>query len=204
MHTFIHPTKCGGTACERYFRDHYKQYIVGSGHHEKCNDRNNPIIIVREVRSRFFSMFKYWKNGAVDTQYKRDQKFIEKNKDVTILDFIRILKTNPKELYTGFTWNQHFSPVTDWIGNTNKKNIIIIKYESNLNEKIQTLITKLKIPNKNIVLPKVNTTKSIPSDQVFIDKYEKEVTEFIEVYFKKDLELWELINNSPEQFKMVI
>ena len=72
MYTFIHPTKSGGTACENFFYEYYREYIVGLGHDYNCNNNNNPIIIVRDIKSRFFSMFTYWKCGALDTKYKRN------------------------------------------------------------------------------------------------------------------------------------
>ena len=34
-YTFIHPTKTGGTAMERYFSKHYKRLIKGGGHSKK-------------------------------------------------------------------------------------------------------------------------------------------------------------------------
>ena len=106
----------------------------------KCSNNNNSIIIVRDAKSRFLSIYKYWKNGAIDTHYKPSSYYKEKNKDITILDFINIWKTNKEYLLTDFTWDQHFHNITEWIGNTEYKNIIIIKYEKDLNNKIQKKI----------------------------------------------------------------
>ena len=198
---FIHPTKSGGTAVERYFETHYSQYIEGKGHKPKCNNNRTSIVIVRDVKSRFLSMYKYWKNGSKDSQYKRNNDFKEKHKDVSIQDFINILKTDKTKLFQGFTWNDHFENTTYWIGNTNYENIIIVKYENDLNAKINQLIDKLGIPNKHIELPKVNVSDdnsfTEPTDDPTIDN-------FISEYFKKDIEFINDINHSPHLFKFVI
>lgn len=203
VYTFIHPTKSGGTAFEKYFREHYRDHIQGMGHDNKCTNTNNPIIIVRDVKDRFLSMYKYWKGGS--ERCKRDKPWMDKYKKTTILDFIEMIKNKDKQLHTNFTSNDHLKNTSDWIVNTDYKNIIIIKYEKDMNNKIQTLINKLDIPNKNIPLPIVN--KSI----INID-YEKKLTsseveyvdKFIKEYFKKDIDLINAIQQNPELFKMVI
>ena len=202
MYIFIHPTKSGGTSCERFFSIHYSNYIKGCGHENKCNNNNNSIIIVRDVKSRFISMFNYWKNGAIDTKYKRSKHFVKQNKDITILDFINILKTKERQLYVGFTWSAHFAQTTRWINNTNYENIIIVKYVDDLNTKIQSLLDHLNIPNKNIKLVKNNISKIIDYDSILFDH--PIVDKFINEYFKDDIELYDTIINRPELFKLVI
>jgi hypothetical protein len=196
-YTFIHPTKSGGTAVEQYFMEHYNDYITGTGHSNICSNTNNPIIIVRDVKSRFFSMFHYWKNG--NNYYIRDHNFKKKYESYTILDFIKLLKENKEELYIHFTWNQHFNNTTDWIKNTKFKNIIIIRYTDDLNLKIQQLINYLDIPNKNIPLSKINV--SIKKEE---NLYDTQVDNFIEEYFKNDIQLLAIIDEFPEYFKIVI
>jgi hypothetical protein len=61
--TFIHPTKCGGTAIENYINQHYKDYFINNGHTNVCTKDNKPIIVIREPYDRFISIFNYWKNG---------------------------------------------------------------------------------------------------------------------------------------------
>ena len=203
-YTFIHPTKSGGTAIELYMNKYYSDYITGRGHGNVCTNYNNPIIVVRDVKSRFISMYKYWKNGAIDTRFKRDINWRKKYKNFTILDFINMLKFNKKKLYSGFTWNQHFNSTSSWINNTDYKNIIIIKYDDNLNKKIHQLIDKLNIPNKNIPLGIVNKSFVDNYDVQLIHKYENQINQFIKVYFKDDIDLIYKINNHPELFKIVM
>ena len=200
-YTFIHPTKNGGTACEIYFDKHYAQYITGMGHTNLCGNSNNPIIIIRNIEDRFISMYKYWKYGAIDTHFTRTKDFIEKYNNYTIKDFIQLIKDkNTKDLHTIFTWSQHFDYQTKWINNTDYKNIIIIKYEKDLHEKIDKLISFLNIPNKNIPLQKIN----ISNDYNEIIVLDNEDRLFIEEYFKEDYELLNNINNNPLLFKIVI
>jgi hypothetical protein len=200
-YTFIHPTKTGGTACENYFKQYYHEYITGSGHVNVCTNLNKPIIVIREPVNRFISMYKYWLNGAIDTRYKRPTEFIEKYKNYDIKHFISLIKNNKKEdLYNKFTWDQHFHPITNWILDTEYSNIIIVKYDKTLNEKINKLITMLDIPNKHIDLPIVNISKNI-DEPIHLDDSDME---FIREHFKLDYELLEQINNQPELFKIVI
>jgi hypothetical protein len=199
-YTFIYPTKTGGTACQSYFKNFYSNYIKGEGHNNKCKNTNNPIIIVRDVYDRFLSMYKYWKNGAIDTEYKRGNVFLHKYKNVTIKDYISFIKEKKKDLNHVFTWEDHYKPLSFWINNTEYKNIIIVKYHHELNDKIQMLIDKLNIPNKHIPLPKVNISKD-NNELICLDEDDKN---FIASYFNEDIQLIETINNHPELFKMVI
>lgn len=199
---FIHPTKSGGTAVERYFKQYYSNNICGQGHGDTCKNNNNPIIIVRDVKTRFYSMYKYWKNGAIDTQFKRNNEWCSEKSNISVLDFINMLKSKDKQLYQGFTWDQHFAPTVRWIDPSCKyKNIIIIRYEENLNDKIQKLINRLGIKNKNIPVPVVNVSKNTNCKY---DIENKIVNEFIQEYFKDDIELIHKINTKPELFKLVI
>lgn len=200
-YTFIHPTKCGGTSVSKYFNIYYRNYILGNGHDRRCSNKNNPIIIVRDVKSRFYSMYKYWKNGS--REYTRSNYFKEKNKDVTIKDFIHLVKNkNSKKLNLEYFWDVHLRPTTAWINNTKYENIIIIKYEKNLDGKIKTLIQKLNFPLKKVHVSCCN--KSYESNCDEEDLNDEEVEKFLEEYFDKDIKLINEINNHPEKFKMVI
>ena len=204
-YTFIHPTKCGGTSCDIFFKKYYSEYIIGGDHSILCSNNNNPIIIVRDVKTRFLSMFKYWKSGSLDTHFKRDDKFINENKEITILDFIVMLKNKDyNRLHIGFTWSSHFTSTSHWINNTNYKNIIILKYNDNLNDNIQKLINTLNIPNKNVILPITNVSKIIDEDIRIYKENKEYIDNFINEYFADDIELINIINNNPEKFKFVI
>lgn len=198
-YTFVHPTKSGGTSVDNYFADHYKDYINNVGHGGSCKNDNNSIIIVRDVNSRFLSMYKYWRNGS--EKWKLPEQLKNKRKDVSMLDFINLIKkNNTKELYHSAIWKQHFDNTTTWI-DTDYKNIIIIRYEENLNDKVQTLIHKLGIPNKNIPLPKKNISLHVDNEE---ELNSKEVQEFLSEYFKDDIDFIHKIETNPELFKLVI
>lgn len=202
-YTFIHPTKSGGTAVENYFKEHYSEYIQGYGHNTKCSDNNNPIIIIRDVKSRFLSIYKYWKSGS--ELFKRDIDWKTKCENISILDFIELLKNKDEVLYREFTWDKHFYNTHWWIGDAKTKNIIIIKYEKNLNDKIQILLNKLNIPNKNIPLSIINKSETSNKDEDEYSKLEcEEVKTFIKHYYREDIELINKIETNPELFNMVI
>jgi len=200
-YTFVHSTKCGGTACEQFFQEHYSDYIIGQSHALLCKNDNNPIFIVRDPIDRFISMYKYWKNGTEDTNFKRKPEFIEKYNKFTIKDYIHLMKHSIRELTCDFTWYQHYKPQTSWISQyANYKNIIIIKYEPNLNNKIQKLLELLQIPSKNINLPIIHVS-SLENCNCELDD---EDIAFIKQNYKTDYELLDKINNNPQLFKLVI
>jgi len=198
-YTFIHPTKCGGTAVEQYFQNNYSNIITGSGHKNVCTAINNPIIIIRDPIDRFISMYNYWKNGSTNGLYIRDNNFIKKYGNYTIKDYIKLLKTNAvRDLNHKFTWRQHYAAQTSWIKKDYYKNAIVIKYDENLDTKIHELLNYLNITDKNIILNKVNVTKK---DEVILDNDD---INFIKNRYNSDFELINNINNKPELFKKVI
>jgi mannose/fructose/N-acetylgalactosamine-specific phosphotransferase system component IIB len=202
MYTFVHITKTGGTSIENHFRKHYSTHIKGGGHVQKCTNQNNPIIIFRDPIDRFLSIYKYWKNGSSNSQYKREQSFISKHDKTTIKQFISYLKqSNVKMLHHNFTWNQHFHPQTSWINGIDTKNMIVMIYCEDLNCKVETLLEKLDIKKVNVVLPKNNISLTKSTDNYSLDE---EDINFVKTYFKSDFDMQDLITNHPENFKLVI
>ena len=204
-YNFIHPTKTGGTAVEKFFNDNYFDHINGGqGHAIKCGNNNKPIIIIRDPFSRFISMFMYWKYGATKGLFVRNEEFINKHKNISIIEFMNFIKNNNGELKTLFTWDIHFGKLIDWINNTDYKNIIVIKYEKDLNNSLQKLINKLNIPNKNIVLQKDNESKKNNNDLNIINANKQLINNFLNIQYKEDVELYNKVINKPHLFKMVI
>jgi len=200
-YTFIHPTKTGGTACETFFKEHYSEFIKGTGHDNKCMNNNNPIIIIRHPIDRFISMYKYWKYGSLDIEkYKRNGGFLQNYYNYTIKDFIRLIKNKQHDdLHQSFTWKQHFEPITNWINNVDYANIIIILYTKNLNEKINKLLDTLKIKTKPVELPIINISNN--KENIQLD--DNDIL-FIKSYFADDFKLYDNVKNRPELFKLVI
>ena len=112
------------------------------------------------------------------------------------------MKTNKKKLYKDFTWDQHFKNTVNWIEpDTDYKNIIVIKYDPDLNNKIQKLINELGIENKNIPVPITNISVNTHNEHELDDDY---VNNFLLEYFKEDYNLIHLIESNPQLFKLVI
>lgn len=202
---FIHVTKSGGTALEEYFSAHYSAYITGRGHENICTNNNNPIIVIRDVKDRFFSMYKYWKNGSEKAGFKRTEQWNEQHKNVSIIDFINFLKTKNEILFNDFTWDQHFHPTTMWISpDMDYKKMIVIRYDNNLNDKAQKLIDFLCIPKPEnwVPVPFENVSKIDNCD--YSSCMNEYVDAFISENFKCDTELIEKIEKHPELFKAVI
>jgi len=196
---FIHPTKTGGTAIEKFFENNYSLYIHGKHHTEICKNYDNPIIIIRCPIDRFISMFNYWKNGSVDSKYKRPLSFIDEYKNYSIKDFITLIKQKQNEkLYVDFTTDLHFSSMNYWISENDYNKTIVIKYHNDLNTKIPDLLQKLNIPDKKISLEKFNVSiKEI----IELDEEDKI---FLKKRFAYDFKLWDTIHNNPNLFKAII
>jgi hypothetical protein len=195
--TFVHPTKCGGTSISKILKNNYSNFFtVANEHKTLCYDKNNPIILVRDPVDRFKSMYKYWKYGS--EKYIKNLKSINYTKNVTVKDYINLIKIKSPILNTLYTWDKHYSPITDWIKVSNYKNLIIIKYCKDLNIPFQKMINTLNIPTLNIQIPHINISKT--NENIIFDD---EDLQFIKEYFKKDYELIELINTNPKLFRSV-
>ena len=196
---FIHPTKTGGTAIEKYFENNYSEYIIGKFHTEICKNYNNPIIIVRCPIERFISMFNYWKNGSMDSKYKRLSSFIDEYKYYSIKEFIKLIKEKQtNKLYIDFTNDLHFSSMKYWISENDYSKTVIIKYHNDLNTKIPDLLHKLNIPDKKIILEKFNVSIK---EKVELDEEDKS---FLKKQYNYDFKLWDTIHNNRKLFKAVI
>jgi hypothetical protein len=197
--TFIHPTKCGGTTVENFMHENYRKYFqLNKAHGQSCLNHNNPVMIVRDPIDRFKSMFKFWKYGSRIN--RRSESFLNKYKNVTVKQFIQFIKNDKKEhLFGGVTWDVHIKPITHWIKNTKLYNIIILKYQKNLDNSVQKLLEIMKIPSKNVHVPYFNVSSC--KENVILDD---EDIQFIKEYYRSDYDLWEKINEHPYLFRVVI
>jgi hypothetical protein len=195
-YTFVHPTKCGGCAVEDFLNENYSCYFSTEGHYNKCKYDNDSIIIVRDPVDRFKSMYKYWKYGS--ERHQINEEHIENFKDVNIKTFISMIKERSNNLITEFTQDIHYKPITHWI-NTTYNNIIILKYNKDLNNTVQKMISKMNIPNKvNKLVKHTNISKS--TEEIVLDNDD---LLFIKKYFISDYHLIYLINKHPKMFRGV-
>lgn len=203
MHTFVHPTKTGGTAVEQYFKKHHFRKIRGVGHIHTCANSQNPITIVRDPMDRFVSIFKYWRNGAVDGRYTRDPDWISVN---TISEFIGRLKANDNAfakrfLHRDFTTSLHFAEQRHWLKPADHAKTTVIVYDKDkLDEKVARLLEHLGLPPTGLPLPRVNVTKS--SAEVCCEMTAEDVA-WVREKFKGDFQLWHLATRHPHRFKKV-
>ena len=202
--SFVHVTRAGGTALKRHFNKHLKEHVAveKANHQTRCTNDNNPIIVVRDVKSRLLSMYRYWLRGS--DRYKRSPEWVDANKGVTVKEFVRMIQSDDKRLNNDFTWTQHFEPTTAWIpAGTAYQHIIVIRYDENMDGKLSALLSHLGI--NDVKLPSiraVNVTRAGGEGLTELD--DPEIVSFMNLYFQNDLALLKLIDRSPELFRLVV
>ena len=200
-YVFIHPTKTAGTSVEKYFKKYYQEYINGIGHNNICKDYDNPIIIIRNPFDRFISSYKYWKNGGTRfRQTPSEQKFI-KNIDTSINNYIKmIFEKSPNLNYSHYLWEDHYKKQSYWLKPRDYSKTIVILYDkTNMKKKINTLLKKLNIPNKNKTLEKIN--KTLGDKKIKLTEKQKAKDKKIN---KDDFDLWYKLLHQKNLFKKII
>ena len=217
LFTFIHPTKTGGTSLEELLYQYYSKYFTKhmgphgrnsvGGHRTVCKTANNPIIIIREPLDRFLSIYKYWKYGSklFNRTHDKQNKFDK----YTLNDFVELMKNEKKnkKLLQSTQWlrARHFSPIYDeWITMNDYNKTFVIRYSKDsvlFDDRFHSLLKYLKIKDKNITLPYTN--KSYFKKNVSEFELSESNLDWIKLRYAKDIYLWNLCNDKPQQFRYV-
>jgi len=174
-------------------------------HGTVCSDVKNPIVIIRDTESRFYSMYKYWKSGSLI--WSRSAEQLARSKNQSVMNFINLLKKRDIKKLIELSdektiWLNHFLPSSHWIKERDYSKTIIIKYKKNLNNQFQKLFRYLEV-DIGTTYPVLN--KSLLNDEKEDwDKHKFEIDEFIFEYFKDDIGLIDAIMTEPSRFKLVI
>jgi hypothetical protein len=200
QHTFIHPTKCGGTALEQCFARVCAGRIIGCGHQNIASVKNHPVIVIREPFDRFFSIFRYWKSGAESGPYQRSPELLSSYAATTPKQFIRMLAEDRQEdLYADPRWTrEHFIAQSHWLPAEAMPHAIAIPYVPDLSPLVRALFAYLRI-DASADLPKVNVTRRDATAE-----FDDEDRRWIRHAFASDFDLWDRVHRRPESFRRVI
>ena len=181
---FVHVCKSGGTVFGAYLSRHFPSRFVCGDHDVKCRKDRVNIIIVRDVEDRFISSFKYWCQGS--------ELYGEKNRNQTqtLEDYVEMVRCEDDRLLTHYTSKNHYAPTSGWIGKeASYKNLIIVRYEKNMANKMRTLLYKLfgisacyQLPplnHQNVSKKKITTYKSHLPSKRFFKSITKKITSYL-------------------------
>lgn len=210
LFAFIHPTKTGGTAVEKYLNINFPRHISGNSHLNRADDAIRlgkiPIVIIRDPVDRFKSSYYYWKNGAATGPYVRDKKW--RPAVDSIKGYIDLLKTDDvaerEVLNTWFTNEEHYAQQSDWTPKASWPVTIVVLYSKmHLMTHVRLLLQKIGLIGAGDPLPDlpiVNPSKR-DKEPVALDD---EDMDFLRDYYKDDFEMWYHANNNPSMFRVVI
>lgn len=195
MYAFVHVTKSGGTALERYFRAHVAEHVRGDGHDATCDStRDVPIIVIREPLDRFASMYRYWKHGSEVFGAGGGPV------DANVKDFIAALRSNDTETLfrADYLWHHHVAPTSAWLGSAPLSSIVAVRYRHDLGAALPALFAALGLPAPAAALERVNVSGV---EDVELDD---EDIQFVRERFAADFELWETLRTRPGAFRAAI
>lgn len=192
---FVHITKTGGNAIEKLIRKSYADEFArpSFGHTHTNMNYQHSFAIVRDPVERFLSSYFYWKNGAKDSEWKRNSNWNPKSKSLE--EFIYLWDQKDAEFFrqlnseiTTFQW--HFAPQKKWLDDRAYNRTIILKYSNDLDVQFTKLLEFLGI-NKKENLPKVNVTKD-KDEEIDLEF----VTKWVSKTFEIDLKLFDDIEQN--------
>jgi len=196
--SFIHPTKSGGTAIEKFLSEYYSDQIdVQVGHKRTSRDVDCSLIVVRNPYDRAWSMFQYWKYGS--DIFTRTPEFLAENEHVTFEWFLDRIQFNPERVYGDFLWDVHFFPTSHWLDSSDYHNTVAMEYYTDMNDSLQKLFRKNDIIDKGVVLRTVNPTSGKAGHQWTSNERLR-----VERIFASDFYLLNMMQNKPELFNQVI
>ncbi len=204
MYAFVHVTKTGGTALERYFKAHLAEHVRGEGHDETCEtacaENDTPILVVRDPFDRFASMYRYWKHGSEAFGGGSEAFGGGGPATASVKDFIAALRDGDSDVlfHADYLWAHHFAPTVAWLGAAPPSAVVVVRYRPDLGAALPALCAALGLPSPEAPLEKINVSGV---ERVELDD---EDAEFVRERFAADLELWDRVVTRPGDFRAAV
>ena len=187
---FIHIPKTGGRSISEFF-----DTLETHPHNRKCDEYGPYVTVVREPISRFESIFRFWKYGSTECQ--RDSVFTKKNQNVTIKNYIQLIKTNHPDVFHSFTGKTHL-PQIHWLPKKAWSHTVVIRYESDMSSQLQKFLEF----SRDIVPPIKELTHRNVSHGSPVTLDDEDLA-WLHQHYQADFELWDALHSTPELFKKV-
>lgn len=180
MYNFVHIPKTGGISAVRWIHGHpfiNSNAVYSSVHHRMvCHPGINCFTIVREPISRIISGYRFWKYGSTQHAAKGSG---------TLRDFVE-------------SGDVHARTQIHWIPRHLWHDVIVVKYQKDLEEPLKRLFEYLKLEAPKKPFQTANVSNG---DPVTLDSDD---LEWLRDHYREDFELWDAVNAQPELFLKVL
>ena len=201
----LHIPKTGGISIESFLLQHFpNKFIFTFTHNYTIEDfpENICLVVVRDPRDRFISVYKYWRYGS-NLYFRGNSSDLSLTLNITgyeewkspitsIFDFMNaagnishpfhsyvLHRLNASQEGRGMddaqTWGVHFQPQSNWLKGANRRNVVLLRYSTSSDTFSKRFFRALRY----LALNPPNNTKLEPINTSLIKSHSRKTLETI-------------------------